>query len=87
MNDTHDQLMKKVIDYLNASEDFERSPSERSKRRVRRELRQLITLAKTRQGEIKDTYMEVLVDIRQSGKWESNRHKSKKAKEKKSNGT
>jgi acetyl-CoA carboxylase carboxyltransferase component len=81
MNDTHDQLMKKVLDYLDASEDFERSPSERSKRRVRRELRTLITLAKTRQYEIKDTYKVVLEDIRESGKWDSNRRKSKKAKE------
>lgn len=81
MNDTHDQLMQKVIEYLNASEDFERSPSERSKRRVRRELRQIINLAKTRQYEIRDTYKVVLEDIRESGKWDSNRRRSKKAKE------
>jgi acetyl-CoA carboxylase carboxyltransferase component len=84
MNDTHDQLMKAVIDYLNASETFERAPSERSKRSVRRELRAIIALAKTRQYEIRDTYAEVLADIRASGKWDMNRGKnknSKKAKE------
>jgi hypothetical protein len=79
--------MKTVIEYLNASETFERAPSERSKRSVRRELRKLITLAKTRQDEIKNTYAEVLADIRASGKWDMNRGKSKKAKEKNSNGT
>jgi acetyl-CoA carboxylase carboxyltransferase component len=80
MNDTHDQLMQKIIEYLNASEDFERSPSERSKRRVRRELRQIISLAKTRQYEIRDTYKVVLDDIRASGKWDMNRGKSPKSK-------
>ena len=86
-DDTHDLIMKTVIEYLNASETFERAPSERSKRSVRRELRKLITLAKTRQDEIKNTYAEVLADIRASGKWDMNRGKSKKAKEKNSNGT
>ncbi len=43
-DDTHDKLMQKVLDYLSASEDFERLPSERSKRRIRRELRELIAL-------------------------------------------
>ena len=38
-DDTHDKIMQKVLDYLAASEDFERLPSERSKRRSRRELR------------------------------------------------
>lgn len=76
-DDTHDKIMKKVLDYLSASEDFERSPSERSKRRVRRELRALMSLAKTRQYEIKSTYDEVLKDIRESGKWESNRNRNK----------
>lgn len=80
MNDTHDQLMQKVIEYLNASEDFERSPSERSKRRVRRELRAIISLAKTRQYEIRDTYKVVLDDIRATGKWDMNRGKSGKSK-------
>jgi hypothetical protein len=74
--------MKTVIDYLNASEDFERSPSERSKRRVRRELRTIIALAKTRQIEVRDTYKVVLEDIRASGKWDMNRGKNLHSKKK-----
>jgi|TARA_B110000046_G_C12731529_1_gene288741 hypothetical protein len=72
-DDTHDELVKTYLRYFEANEDFERSPSERSKRRVRRELRQLMTLAKARQGEVKAKYDEVLVEIRNSHKWEANR--------------
>jgi len=63
-DDTHDMLMKKVLDYLATSEKFERRPSERSKRSVRRELRQLMSLAKKRQEEIISTYEVHLGELR-----------------------
>tara|TARA_B100000902_G_C26625379_1_gene581827 strand:- start:205 stop:453 length:249 start_codon:yes stop_codon:yes gene_type:complete len=80
-NDTHDKLMQKVLDYLAASEDFERLPSERSKRRVRRELRQLMSLCKTRQEEVKERYAVELAEIRASGKWADNKRKAKRNEE------
>lgn len=73
MNDTHDQLMQTVLEYLKASEAFERGPSERTKRTARRELRKLMTLAKQRQDEVKAKYDEVLKDIRASQKWQHTR--------------
>ena len=80
-DDTHDKLMQKVLDYLAASEDFERLPSERSKRRVRRELRQLMSLCKTRQEEVKERYAVELAEIRASGKWADNKRKAKRNEE------
>ena len=80
-NDTHDKLMQKVLDYLAASEDFERLSSERSKRRVRRELRQLMSLCKTRQEEVKERYAVELAEIRASGKWADNKRKAKRNEE------
>ena len=56
MNDTHDELAETFLNYFKASEDFERSPSERTKRTTRRELRKIITLAKKRQEEVKEKY-------------------------------
>jgi len=76
-DDTHDKIMQKVLDYLAASEDFERLPSERSKRRSRRELRELITLCKSRMEEIKQRYAVELEEIRASGKWAMNKGKNK----------
>lgn len=69
-DDIHDQLMKAVLDYLDASEYFEQRPSEARKRAVRRELRKLIRLAKDRQEEIRSHYKEVLKDHRQNQKWQ-----------------
>ena len=75
MNDTHDELAQTFLNYFKASEDFERSPSERTKRTTRRELRKIITLAKKRQEEVKEKYNVVLDDIRKSQKWQHNSHK------------
>ena len=74
-DDTHDQLMVAVLNYLKESENFERRPSERSKRAVRRELRNITALVKTRHHEVQRKYNDLLEEIRASGKWESNRHK------------
>jgi len=78
-DDTHDKLMQKVFDYLAASEDFERLPSERSKRRIRRELRELVSLCKTRSEEARQRYATELAEIRASGKWAVNKGKNKMA--------
>ena len=79
-DDTHDKLVKTYLNYFEANEKFEQGPSERTKRSARRELRELMRLAKTRQQEFKDTYNDVLADIRASGKWAMNKGKSKKTK-------
>jgi|SaaInlV_100m_DNA_5_1039725.scaffolds.fasta_scaffold23921_2 uncharacterized protein YcgL (UPF0745 family) len=70
MTDTQDKLAQTYLKYFEANEKFERRPSERTKRSARRELRHLINLAKQRQEEIKNTYNEVLEDIRQNQKWQ-----------------
>jgi site-specific recombinase XerC len=64
MNDTHDQIMQTVLSYLKASETFERRPSESTKRTTRRELRNLMSLAKQRQDEIINTYEEHMIEYR-----------------------
>lgn len=87
MNDTHDQLMQAVLKYLKASEEFERGPSERTKRNARRTLRELMSLAKLRQDEVKEKYMIVLEEIRASGKWSGENRKPKKAKKNASDNT
>ena len=69
-DDTHDKLVQTYLEYFRANEKFEQSPSEANKRTARRELRHLINLAKQRQEEIKNTYNEVLEDIRQNQKWQ-----------------
>ena len=48
-DDTHDKLVQTYLEYFKANEKFEQSPSEANKRTARRQLRKLITLAKTRQ--------------------------------------
>ena len=73
MNDTHDQFMKAVLNYLKASEEFERGPSHRTKRNARRELRHLIQLAKHRQQEISDKLEEKLKNLEQDQKWQYRR--------------
>ena len=82
-DDTHDKLIQKVLDYLSASEDFERLPSERSKRRIRRELRELIALCKTRAEEARQRYKTDLAEIRASGKWAVNIGKANHQRKKK----
>jgi len=82
-DDTHDKLMQKVLDYLAASEDFERLPSERSKRRIRRELRELVALCRERAEEAKQRYKEELAEIRASGKWAVNIGKANHERKKK----
>lgn len=72
-SDTHDQLMKAVLDYLAASEFFEQRPSEARKRMARRELRKLIRLAKARQEEIRTQYKDVLESHRKNHKWQVHR--------------
>jgi len=72
-NDTHDELMQTVLSYLKASEEFERRPSERLKRKTRRELRKLINLAKQRQQEVLDHYQDKLDGLRQDQKWQVHR--------------
>lgn len=72
-DDTHDEMMKAVFDYLAASELFEQRPSEATKRQARRELRRLVTLAKARQTEIKVKYKNVLEGYRKNHKWQSHR--------------
>ena len=79
-DDTHDQLVKTYLAYFEANEKFEHGPSNRTKRSARRQLRKLMSLAKQRQDEIQNKYTTVLEDIRASGKWASNKGKSKKAK-------
>jgi hypothetical protein len=64
MNDTHDQIMQTVLRYLKASETFERRPSESTKRTARRELRNLMSLAKQRQDEIINKYESHMIDLR-----------------------
>jgi hypothetical protein len=64
MNDTHDQIMQTVLSYLKASETFERRPSESTKRTARRELRNLMSLAKQRQDEIIDKYEAHMIEFR-----------------------
>jgi len=81
-DDTHDKMMLAVISYLNASEDFENSPSVRSKRSVRRELRELISLAKLRQTEVAETYEKVREEHRAAGRWEDNKYKNLNSKKK-----
>lgn len=73
MNDTHDQFMKAVLNYLKASEEFERGPSHRTKRNARRELRHLIQLAKHRQQEISDKLEDKLKNLEQDQKWQYRR--------------
>jgi site-specific recombinase XerC len=68
MNDTHDQIMQTVLRYLKASETFERRPSESTKRTARRELRNLMSLAKQRQDEIIDKYEAHMIEYRQGKK-------------------
>jgi len=68
MNDTHDQIMQTVLSYLKASETFERRPSESTKRTARRELRNLMSLAKQRQDEIIDKYEEHMIEYRKGKK-------------------
>jgi len=82
-DDTHDKLMQKVLDYLAASEDFEHLASERSKRRIRRELRELIALCKIRSEEAKQHYKKELAEIRASGKWAVNIGKANHERKKK----
>lgn len=72
-DDIHDQLMVAVLDYLAASELFERRPSEATKRTARRELRQVVRLAQKRQREIKTKYKDVLEGYRKNHKWQSHR--------------
>jgi hypothetical protein len=76
MNDTHDQIMKAVLDYLKSSEEFERKPSHRTKRNARRELRKLIYLAKDRQQEISNKLEEKLKGLEQNQKWQHNKKNS-----------
>jgi site-specific recombinase XerC len=68
MNDTHDQIMQTVLRYLKASETFERRPSESTKRTARRELRNLMSLAKQRQDEIIDKYEAHMIEYRKGKK-------------------
>lgn len=72
-SDTHDQLMKAVLDYLAASEYFEQRPSEARKRLARRELRKLIKIARARQEEIRTQYKDVLESHRKSNRWQVHR--------------
>ena len=76
IDDTHDQFMKAVLNYLKASEEFERGPSHRTKRNARRELRHLIQLAKHRQQEISDKLEKKLTDLEENQKWQYRRKKS-----------
>ena len=69
-DDTHDKLVKTYLKYFETNEKFEHRPSERTKRAARRELRQLIHLAKQRQDEILDKYNNVLEGYRQDQKWQ-----------------
>jgi site-specific recombinase XerC len=68
MNDTHDQIMQTVLSYLKASETFERRPSESTKRTARRELRNLMSLAKQRQDEIISKYETHMIEFRKDKK-------------------
>ena len=72
-DDTHDLLMQKVMDYLKASDEFETRPSKNTSRTARRELRELMRLAKARQDEIMDHYNEVLEGFRKDQKWQGRR--------------
>jgi hypothetical protein len=72
-DDTHDELAKAYFEYFKANEKFEQSPSEATKRTARRELRNLIKLAKARQEEVAKKYEEVLRGYRENQKWQTNR--------------
>ncbi len=72
-DDTHDKLVQTYLEYFKANEKFEQSPSEANKRTARRQLRKLITLAKTRQEEVAKKYDEVLRVYRENQKWQSHR--------------
>ena len=64
-DDTHDELVKTYLKYFSVSELFERRPSVRNSRAARRELRKLITLAKTRQDEIRQKHLQHLEEWRE----------------------
>jgi hypothetical protein len=53
---------------LKASETFERRPSESTKRTARRELRNLMSLAKQRQDEIISKYETHMIEFRKDKK-------------------
>lgn len=77
MNDTHDELMKTVLDYLKSSELFEHKPSLRTKLAARKDAKKLMALAHQRYKEIQQTYKDVLADHQRTGKWDVNRGKSR----------
>jgi hypothetical protein len=72
-DDTHDKLVQVYLEYFAENERFDVSPSHRNSRTTRRLLRQLISLAKQRQDEIRQRHLERLKEWR-----EKNPEKAKK---------
>lgn len=67
-DDTHDKLLKSVLEYLAINEEFERRPSHRTKRLSRGKLRDVMRLAKARQDEIQAHYNVVLKELKANQK-------------------
>lgn len=65
-DDTHDKLIKAVLDYFSLNEIFQQRPAELKRRKVRKKLSEIQKLCKTRRDEIMEEHIRHIEDGRKN---------------------
>ena len=77
-DDTHDKLIKAVLDYFALNEEFQQRPAETRRRKVRKKLQEIKQYCKIRREEVLQQHIKIVEDGRR-------KNNPKKAREVKAN--
>lgn len=77
-DDTHDKIIKAVLEYFALNEIFQQRPAELKRRKVRKKLSELRDLCKVRRDEIMEEHIRHIEDGRKNNNPEKAREALKK---------
>jgi len=77
-DDTHDKIIKTVLEYFELNEIFQQRPAELKRRKVRKKLGELRDLCKVRRDEIMEEHIRHIEDGRKNNNPEKAREALKK---------
>ncbi len=77
-DDTHDKIIKTVLEYFALNEIFQQRPAELKRRKVRKKLSELRDLCKVRRDEIMEEHIRHIEDGRKNNNPEKAREALKK---------
>ncbi len=77
-DDTHDKIIKTVLEYFELNEIFQQRPAELKRRKVRKKLSELRDLCKVRRDEIMEEHIRHIEDGRKNNNPEKAREALKK---------